>query len=297
MTYIVSGATGWMGRSALEVLGKSIRDEDTLIGIARNSGSLTLETGRKIPLVNYKSALTIQSVNGFIHTAFPTQNLIHEMGSKEYEFSCAHIMGWLQNFLDLARPKKIIGISSGVLSESAISNPRSIGDLSLYAKWKQIEESLLSESKSHNVIIGRLFSASGRFMTKPEKLALGDFILSGLREKTITVKSNVFSIRNYVDGEDFIKTLIYAWNCHERLTLDSDGVEISVTDLAKKVGEFFPTCKVDCGVKNVSKIDSYVPERLSPYRSLSISAGVELCGIDEQISRTILGLRRYIASK
>ena len=52
-------------------------------------------------------------------------------------------------------------------------DPRHSGDLALYSKWKKIEENIALESSIKSVLIGRLFSASGRFMTKPKSYALG----------------------------------------------------------------------------------------------------------------------------
>jgi nucleoside-diphosphate-sugar epimerase len=294
MTYVVSGATGWMGRSALEVLEKTVARNEDLVGFARHPGYLMLTSGRQIELMSYQDSKKVQSVQGFIHTAFPTQNLIYELGVADYQMSCKSITGWLKNFIDSTSPKWSVGISSGVLSESIFPNPRSIGDLGLYAKWKQLEESLLMDSTCKNVAIGRLFSASGRFMTKPKKLALGDFILRGMNGDSIVVESNVLGVRNYIDAEDFIETLIFAVQMYPRIILDSNGIEITIPELAKAVSGFFPNSRVICDFDKFSDKDLYLPQKTLPYQELSTAAGVGVREIEDQISRTILGLRADI---
>jgi nucleoside-diphosphate-sugar epimerase len=294
MTYVVSGATGWMGRSALEVLGKTLAKDKVLVGFARHPGYLTLSSGRQIKLIKYEDSKDLQHVQGFIHTAFPTQNLIYELGANEYENSCKYITDWLKEFLDSVASDWSVGISSGVLSETIFPNPRSIGDLGLYAKWKRLEESVLTTSTCNKVAIGRLFSASGRFMTKPKKLALGDFILSGMSGESIVLRSNVLGVRNYVDAEDFIETLVFAVQTHSRINLDSNGVEITIPELATAVSNFFPESKVICDFEKFSERDLYLPQETSPYQKLSTAAGVGVREIEDQISRTILGLRAAI---
>jgi hypothetical protein len=297
MTYVVSGATGWMGRSALEVLEKTLARNEDLVGLARHPGYLTLTSGRQIELINYEDSKKVQSIQGFIHTAFPTQNLIYELGVNKYQNSCKFITGWLKDFIDSTSPKWSVGISSGVLSESTFPNPRSIGDLGLYAKWKQLEESLLTDSACKNVTIGRLFSASGRFMTKPKKLALGDFILRGMNEESIVVESNVLGVRNYVDAEDFIETLVFTVQTYPRVILDSNGIEITIPELATAVARFFPNSRVICNFDKFSEKDLYLPQKTLPYQELSNAAGVGVRKIEDQIFRTILGLRADINRK
>jgi nucleoside-diphosphate-sugar epimerase len=294
MTYVVSGATGWMGRSALEVLGKTLAKNEVLVGLARQNGQLTLSSGRQIELIKFEDFIKIQYVQGFIHTAFPTQNLISELGACEYQNSCKYITEWLKNFLSYRTPIWSVGISSGVLSEPSFPNPRSIGDLGLYAKWKRVEESVLIDSSSKSVAIGRLFSASGRFMTKPKKLALGDFILSGISGESIVLRSNVLGVRNYVDAEDFIETLVFAAHKHSRIVFDSNGIEITIPELAKAVSNFFPESMVICDFDKFSEKDFYLPQQDSPYKKLSSAAGLSVREIEDQISRTILGLRASV---
>ncbi len=291
MTYVVSGATGWMGRSALEVLGKTLAKDEILVGLARHPGYLTLNSGRQIKLIKYEDSKELQRVQGFIHTAFPTQNLIYELGANEYQNSCKYITGWLTEFLDSVAPNWSVGVSSGVLSETVFPNPRSIGDLGLYAKWKRLEESVLTDSACKNVAIGRLFSASGRFMTKPKKLALGDFILSGMNGESIVIRSNILGVRNYVDAEDFIETLVFAVQTNSRINFDSNGIEITIPELAIAVSNFFPKSNVICDFEKFSDKDLYVPQKTSPYQRLSTAAGLDVREIEDQISRTILGLR------
>ena len=290
MKIIVTGATGWIGRSALEEIDRSLPQNIEVIGVSRSSKQLILNSGRTVKLVTKTDESIQQNVIGIIHAAFPTQNLITHMGPDKYNSECNTLLNWLRDFLQVANPDWLISISSGVLSVGNTTDPRHRGDLALYSKWKKIEENIALESSIKSVLIGRLFSASGRFMTKPKSYALGDFITSGILGETISVRSLRDSKRSYIDAEEFLGVLLRSVNKNERLVVDSSGIVLSILELATIVQKFFPKSTLEVPPKLQSGSDDYFSRDPLRFENLAKISNVEISGIDEQISRTIAGI-------
>jgi len=289
---IVTGATGWIGRSALEEIDRSFPRNIELIGISRSPKQLTLDSGRIVKLVTKTDESIQQNVIGLVHTAFPTQNLITHMGPDKYNSECEILLNWLRDYLQESKPSWLISISSGVLSVGDSFDPRHSGDLALYSKWKKIEENIALESSIESVLIGRLFSASGRFMTKPKSYALGDFITSGILGETISVRSLLESKRSYIDAEEFLRVLLKSVKMNERLVIDSSGKVLSIVELATIVQEFFPNSTLEVPSKLQSGSDDYFSRDPIRFDNLAKTSNIEISGIREQISRTITGIRK-----
>jgi len=289
---IVTGATGWIGRSALEEIDRSLPQNIELIGISRSSKQLILNSGRTIKLVTKNDESIQQNVIGIIQAAFPTQNLITHMGPDKYNSECNTLLDWLRDFLQVSKPDWLISISSGVLSVGNTDDPRHSGDLALYSKWKKIEEKIALESSIKSVLVGRLFSASGRFMTKPKSYALGDFITSGILGEAISVRSLRESKRSYIDAEEFLGVLLKSVNKNERLVVDSSGIVLSILELATIVQKYFPKSILEVPSKLQSGSDDYFSRDPLRFENLAKTSNVEISGIDEQVSRTIAGIMK-----
>lgn len=286
----MTGATGWIGRSALEEIDRSFPQNIEVIGISRSSKQLTLDSGRIVKLVTKNDKSIQQNVIGIVHAAFPTQNLITQMGAGKYNSECDILLHWLSNFLQVSKPDWLITISSGVLSVGDSTDPRHIGDLALYSNWKKIEEQIALESSIKSVLIGRLFSASGRFMTKPKSYALGDFITSGILGKAISIRSLRESKRSYIDAEEFLGVLLKSVNINERLVIDSSGIVLSMVELATVVQKFFPKSTLEVPSNLQSGSDDYFSRDPLRFENLAKTSKIDISGIDVQISRTIAGI-------
>lgn len=289
---IVTGATGWIGRSALEAIDRSFPGNIELIGISRSPKLLTLDSGRIVKLVTKNDKSIQQNIIGIVHAAFPTQNLITHMGPDKYNSECDTLLNWLRDFLQISKPDWLISISSGVLSVGNSSDPRHSGDLALYSKWKKIEENIALESSIKSVLIGRLFSASGRFMTKPKSYALGDFVTSGILGETICIRSLRESKRSYIDAEEFLGVLLKSVKMNERLVIDSSGTVLSMVELATIVQKFFPKSTLEVPSNLQSGSDDYFSRDPLRFEILAKTSNIEISGIDEQISRTITGIMK-----
>ena len=100
--------------------------------------------------------------------------------------------------------------------------------------------------------------------------------------------------RNYVDSRQFMTILIKEAILGSNLVIDSFGNEISVRDLAKKVGEKFPGIKITLPSDFYpDKTDHYLPLR-DDFLQLFTKWGISKKNLDEQISDTILGVQNVM---
>jgi hypothetical protein len=78
------------------------------------------------------------------------------------------------------------------------------------------------------------------------------------------------------------------------LTIDSYGNEISIRDLAQKVGSHFEGCSVNVPERyQILESDYYVPLK-DDFLELYPKWGIDKLTIDEQISVTIRGIKRLL---
>jgi hypothetical protein len=146
---------------------------------------------------------------------------------------------------------------------------------------EKIEENIALESSIKSVLIGRLFSASGRLMTKPKSYALGDFITSGILGETISVRSLRESKRSYIDAEEFLGVLLKSVNMNERLVIDSSGIVLSIVELVAIVQEFFLNSTLGVPSKLQSGSDDYFSRDPLRFENLAKTSNIEIPGIRE----------------
>ena len=241
MTYsvAVSGANGWLGTSAVNVVLSKFPDWQiyalTRTAVGKYHDPRVIE-------MTYQDFddLNIQ-VNALIHTAFKTRNYISDLGEENYSAENHEILDWLKNFLTQQELLWAVTVSSGAVSLylEKIEKQIPINELDLYGKLKWEEEEIFMKSKIKQVAIGRLWGASGRFMKNYKIYALGQFIEAGIMNQDIYISSHEKVSRRYVDAEIFMEVLIRSALQNERVLFDSGGILISLDELAQQIAFYF----------------------------------------------------------
>jgi hypothetical protein len=166
-----------------------------------------------------------------------------------------------------------------------------------YGFLKNIEETLIkneAEKIHSNYVCARLWGATGEDIQNYKPYAIGDFISSALKTNVINVKSTANIKRNFVDTRQLMTILIKEAIAGNDLTIDSYGNEISIRDLAQKVGSAFVGCSVFMPEKlETDNSDNYVP-LTDDFLKLYPKWGIQKLTIDEQISVTIKGMKELL---
>ena len=285
----VSGATGWLGRETIEKLSSSLSLEN-LVLYSSDGRNIVNNAGIVLPTESLLPATPSESLEGLIHLAFLTRDKVATVGFPDFVSINMSLISKACAIIEESKPKWIVLVSSGAIFD------RNSGELETnimrnpYGFCKRIEEALLLQSAQKvgaNVVIGRLWGATGEFMPYNPAYAISDFIQTAHTKKKIVVKSGGSVIRRYVDAGEFVEVLVKAAAKGESFTINSGGTKIEIGKLAELVAEHFPDIEIVRPAQDNS-LDDYFP-RDSDFERLAASVGVMLSDLQTQVSRTVKG--------
>ncbi len=299
MNVIVSGANGWLGRSSLWSLSQ-IQESNLIYAVTRNRMKV-INNNLNIKSLDYNDVLLENFVvDGFIHLPFITRDKVGIEPKNNYISENLKLISWALEVLRKHKPKWIISISSGAVYKNGNNTSNELEldvEKNPYGFLKNIEETLIkteAEKIHSNYVCARLWGATGEDIQNYKPYAIGDFISSALKSNVINVKSTANIKRNFVDTRQLMTILIKEAIAGNDLTIDSYGNEISIRDLAQKVGSAFVGCSVFMPEKlETDNSDNYVP-LTDDFLKLYPKWGIQKLTIDEQISITIKGMKELL---
>ena len=291
---LVTGARGWVGRSAIQVITEKY-NEFEIVGTSRVSGTLEINSDYRIPLISNEEALnSCESFDGVIHTSFPTQNYVEELGELVYRQQAGEMNSWLSALLSELKSGFVFVVSSGVVA--LMENQKISGDV--YAELKAQEEKIVMNESPKSFAIGRLWAASGRFMRNYQIYALGQFIESGLLGRDIYINSPIETFRRYCDAEQFCEVGLKLAMDGFNSTFDSGGVKVSIQTLAELIATRYPRISVRLGSqgRKSRQPNDYFPTS-DQFELMAKEMGLDLFSIDDQVDRTILAVKNVLKAK
>jgi len=284
----ISGASGWLGRETLNALENISCHEIELL--TSNGRDLLFENDKKRSSQSFLDYNPPQSMEGFIHLAFLTRDKVDSVGIKNFISTNLSLISKACQVIEFSKPKWVVVVSSGAILDRNSGQLESNIRSNPYGFCKRIEELLITQAASKagaNVVIGRLWGASGRFMPPNPAYALSDFIISAQTQKKIMIKSGGQVIRRYVDAGEFMEVLIKAAISGKSLILDSGGPQVEIAELASLVAKHFTEVVVERSPAEMT-VDDYYP-RGDDFEKLALDLGVTLSDINTQVSQTTLG--------
>jgi nucleoside-diphosphate-sugar epimerase len=301
LTVAISGANGWLGTSAINVLVNKFPDWKIYALTRVAAGNIRYPNVVEITYKDFAES-NIQ-VQGLIHTAFKTRNFIGDLGVESYLAENNEILQWLKNFLSQQKLLWAATVSSGAVAIyiEKIEKDSQLNELDLYGKLKWEEEEILLSSSTSQVAVGRLWGASGRFMKNYKIYALGQFIEAGINNEDIYISSSEKVYRRYVDAEIFMEVLIRSALQNDRIIFDSGGVLVSLENLAEEIANYFNEnssrkIKVKYSeTQTAAAHPNYFPNDLK-FNELTNYFSIRSLSILEQIKNTELAIRAQIYS-
>jgi nucleoside-diphosphate-sugar epimerase len=298
LNVIVSGANGWLGRSSLWSL-STIEKINRIVPVTRNKMNFKVSE-YEFNSVEYKDFNLNFSIDGFIHLPFVTRDKVATQSNQSYINENLKLISWALKVIKIYKPKWIISISSGAVYKNG-NNLSTELEVDLgsnpYGFLKHIEEKLIQDESKNikaNYVCGRLWGAMGEDIQNYKPYAIGDFVSSALKDKVIEVKASNDVRRNFVDTRQFMTILILEAMAGNDLTIDSFGNEISIRDLALKVGENFKGSKVIFPKEfRANESDNYTPLK-DDFLQLYLKWDIEKMNIEEQIKVTIKGIEKLL---
>jgi nucleoside-diphosphate-sugar epimerase len=229
---LVTGASGWLGRSALALFsGCGIQ----VMALSSRNFVISIDD-HEIEVQKYD----IDSVRSFrptlvIDCAFLTRDRITETGVDIFLETNKELIRRAQELAGLESVRKFIGVSSGAAKPYLDLKTRSYLDDPYGALKAEYEVRLTqgSEDISRKVVVCRPFSLSGRFVINRSSYALFEIIDQAKNTGTVFLKSSNLVFRRYTDAEEFL-ALCIASSPGGR-PLESGGELIELGNLAEKV--------------------------------------------------------------
>ena len=297
--YIVTGASGWMGRTTLEYLKNQLKVnlQSDVRSFSSSRKEVQLSDGEVVRSESLERLGEIdEEVEGIFHYAFLTRDFVNKFGLNQYVAINNSILEKVAVALTSLKYGWVVGVSSGAVFDPGTNNLATDINLNPYGYLKLREESLLvdlSNQAGANCVIGRLWASSGHLMPIDRKYAISDFIYQGLTSQLIEVKSDHKVWRRYMDAEDFINVLhTLAMKGFSKL-LDSTGDLVEIRSLASKIG-----LVTNARVKTLDNLPSSPPDLYYPegdeMSELITKYGLSLKSLERQVKETIQGHARQL---
>jgi nucleoside-diphosphate-sugar epimerase len=292
----VSGASGWLGKELISLI-----NQKRLIDLSTNDLRLFSSNGRSIKLINSKEYLTSsfevnqfeiepKNLEGYIHLAFLTRDKLKTLNFNDFIRINLELISKACQIIERNKPKWVVVVSSGAILDRESGEIESDVEKNPYGFCKRIEELLLADAAKRvgaNIVIGRLWGASGEQMPPNLEYALSDFIESARLKNEIQIKSGGEVFRRYVDAGEFMEVLVKLAISGESRLLDSGGVVIEIGELSQLVAGHFPGTSVSRS-KSLTDVDDYYPKE-QDFNDLAKELGIQLRTIKEQVARTVNG--------
>ena len=296
MKVLITGATGWLGHSALQAIKKvlpNVKSEDLNL-YASHERLHSDPTFGLVQINDFASSKhKPKNIDLFIALALKTRDYSIKMDEEDYLAGNKDLIEKHIELMKATKPEKIILISSGVVSKYLEGS----WPLDPYTEIKLLEEKLFNEfakQAGSKLIILRLWGATGELMTEPLKYAIGDLIYQAETTNQIVIKSNREVFRRYTDATQIFQVLIRGLQNNFSGTLNSGGATVEIESLAQLIVNYYQkSIEIVRNLETGSTPDLYIPTD-SEFDNLAKSVGVNLLSLEDQIALTIKSVKHAI---
>lgn len=287
---LITGTSGWIGRETISVLKRILGDDFAQrVTLAGSRDAIIVVDDHTHHIKRLQDIDTDRKFDLVIHLAFLTQDKVLELGADEFARQNRDLTATVYHLCQKIGAEYVFLASSGAADPQVWENYKNPSK-KLYGQLKMDEEDLFQSLEGAFVQVGRIWSVSGGQMQKPEKYALGDFIIQAKTKGNIEMNSGGNVERAYVDAGEMMAVFMLNLLKGGTGTLDSGGFQTSLQNLARLVlKEIRPEGKLILPGEIATAVeDIYVPNLL-PFNNLAQKLGTKLSSLEEQIRTTAKG--------
>jgi len=238
----VTGATGWFGAVALDLLYKALGDQAAarVVGYASSVREVVVSDGRTVTV---RSLIDLVSQDppptALLHFAFLTRDKIAALGVDRYASQNVTITATVLAAIAKHKPRHVVVASSGAVYSST---GRLVSDLRAdpYGTLKHLDE-LAFRAAMGDVggvcVIPRVFSVAGARMTKPGLYALGSMIGMATVGGPIEVQARGPVFRSYCGVDEVVALSLWLALSGRDAVFDTCGTIVEIGDLAALVAQ------------------------------------------------------------
>ena len=297
---LVTGASGWLGQAALELLARALgpRWGDQVQCFGSASRTLSLRDGLQVvqrPLAEMATLPRRPSI--LLHFAYLTREKVSGMSPHDYMATNRAITQQAAAAAERVGVDRVFLTSSGAVY-AALEAPASTDPALLYGRLKLEDEALFerfAERIPHcRVMTARLFNLSGPYINKLGSYALASFIEQARRGSRIEIRADHPVIRSYTSAETLLGVAfggLLAASGENHLRFDTAGErEVEVQELADTVRAVVaPAATVQRTAFSPDGADRYVGDG-QLYRALAARLGV----VEHDLPRQVRDTARYL---
>lgn len=295
---LLTGASGWFGRTALweyeREHGPTALRRDVIPFASRERWVDFESPAGPVKAQPLEAIAEVHNPSGLLHLAFLTRDKVEQLGFNRYVETNRAITAMVGRVLEAWPAIPVVATSSGAAAALDGQPPDLEGNP--YATLKREEEELLErEAATRMAVVFRVYAASGRFMTRPEKFALGDFLLQAMAGQAVQVKAPHPVWRSYVSVELLMRL---SWRLLAQGPGESRGLlRIDACGKGQELGDVAAAVAAELGANleprrlGSEQADRYVGDGAA-FSALLRRHGLTEVGLSEQIRDTLGGLRR-----
>jgi nucleoside-diphosphate-sugar epimerase len=280
----VTGATGWLGRAACEVLARAPAGE--IAAFASQARTLALDGGTTLE-VRPLAELHQTPHDVLLHYAYVTREHVAAVGLDAYIATNTAITAAVCDAVAVQRPRAILHASSGAAASAG-------HDLAAdpYGVLKRLDEHTLRDAARDagaRCVTLRVYNVAGPWIVK-SGFAIRDLIEQVASGGTVRIHAGHRVLRSYVDVEDLAElavALTVADGIDDDLRLDTAGEVVEVGDLARRICAVLgrPDARIERGLPLEEPADDYTGNG-ARLHELAAALAITLRGLDAQIRRT-----------
>ncbi len=292
---LLTGASGWIGKSFLEVYENIYGPELTQSNIIATSSAkkdIKLESGTIIKSLPLTEEIGLnKKYSGIVHLAALTRDKVSIYNNSEYFYKNMEILSLTLKALDRGVDWLICVSSGAVFKNNKIEFDNDINS-NPYGFYKRLEEMIfknLQETSNFVFVCPRLWGGTGSDMKSHQNYAFGSFVKDALEKKEIVVNSGHKVYRRYIDTRDLMNLCLRMVQKNESRTFNSGGPIIEIGELAKKISIELQGVTVVRAKKVDKPDDHYYPTDLE-IDELFNKYKLTYSSIEEQIKKTIKSL-------
>lgn len=296
---LVTGASGWLGQAAFELLIQSFGPswDKRVLAFGSRERTLTLRDGTEVrqqPLTMLPTLPRQPSL--LLHFAYLTREKTADMLPEMYVATNRAISRLVVDASATAGVERAFVTSSGAV-HAALARPEDPDPSLLYGKLKLEDEALFRDfavtAPERRVFFARLFNLSGPYINKLDSYALSSFIQQA-HQGHIKVRADHPVVRSYTSVSNLLDTALAelladagrSFTCVE--TAGDHDVEMG--DLAEAVRDLVaPHATIQRPAVAPEPVDRYVGDGLH-YRQLLATHGI----VEHPLSRQITDTADYL---
>lgn len=300
--FAVTGASGWLGRTTLDLLAATLGEEAfsaRVVGFASVARRIELRSGLVVAVLPLSELVHLDPApTHILHFAFHTRDQVATMGVAPYVMANLAITSQVLHAVGRFRPRGVSVASSGAVYSGDASLATDIG-ADPYGGLKHLEELVLRRAVADaggRSVVARIFSLGGAYITKPQLYALGELVQQAQAGGPLMVRARGPVVRSYCAATDVVAVMLACLlgdgDELRDVVFDTCGTVVEVGDLAERVRTVVggPATTVTRRLDGHAPPDRYVGDG-GAMTALAARFGLVLQTLDEQILDTASYLR------